>query len=115
MASVLRSIKQTPSKFFVGLTTSLVGFAITGEDTAAPTAAALTISSGVALGTMFVDMGKIVRVLSADGTGATYRKLKLASAVAAASADSDSNTIWIQQDRYDGSYELNNLTQFARL
>ncbi len=113
MASVLRSIKQTPSKFFVALTTSTVGFSITGEDTASPSASALTLTTAV--GGLLVDMGKIVRVLSADGTGATYRKLKLAAAVAAGTADSDSTTVWIQQDRYDGSYELNNITAVARL
>ena len=113
MSSVLRSTKQTASKFFVALATTVVGFVITGEDTAAPTVDARSISSGVALGTIFVDMGKIVKVLGASG--ATYRKLKLADAVYQGTADAAGNTIWIQEDLTSGAYEVNGITQFARL
>lgn len=112
MTSVLRSTKQTASKFFVALATSVVGFAIANEDTAAPTASSLTISS-LSLGSIFVDMGKIVKVLGA--TGATYRKLKLADAVYQGTADAAGNTIWIQEDLTSGVYEVNGITQVARL
>ncbi len=114
MSSVLRSTKQTASKFFVALATTVVGFVITDEDTAAPTVDTRSISSGVALGTIFVDMGKIVKVLT-GASAATYRKLKLADAVYQGTADAAGNTIWIQEDLTSGVYEVNGITQFARL
>ncbi len=111
MSSVLRSVAQPKSKFVIALADSVVGFVISDEDTAAPTVSTRTIGS-LAIGTTFLDMGKTAVVLT-GGSAASYRKLKLASAVYQGLADLSSNTIWIQDNLLTGAYDNSQL--FARL